>query len=162
KALAELMSMLSRAGQTAELEQGIQAAIALLEALPPGRELALAYRVRANLYLINRDCAEALVWAEKALNLAERFRDNEALAAVYTPSGTPWLFRYSERGCESLHHGLTSARHAGLDVWVATMYANLGSGSGELYQFHRAECYLTEGIADATERDIDFQRLYML
>jgi DNA-binding CsgD family transcriptional regulator len=162
KNLAELMAMLSRAGQTAELEQGIHAAIDMLEDLPPGRELALAYRVRANLYLVNRDYAEALVWAEKALNLAERFRDTEALAAVYTTIGTARLFLDYERGCEYLNHALTFARDAGLDVWVATMYANLGSGSGELYQFHRAERYLAEGIAYTTERDMDFQRLYML
>ena len=43
------MGMLIRAGQTAEVEQGSQRAIAMLEALPPGRELALAYRVRASL-----------------------------------------------------------------------------------------------------------------
>jgi DNA-binding CsgD family transcriptional regulator len=160
--LAGLMAMLIPAGQTAEVERGSQAAIAMLEAQPPGRELALAYRVRASLHLANRDCAEALVWAEKARTLAERCADIDLLAAVYVTVGTAWLFLDYERGCEHLHRGLTFARDAGLERWVANMYANLGSGSGELYQFRRAERFLAEGIAHATEHDLDNFRLYML
>ena len=160
--LAGLMWMLIHAGQTAEVEQGSQRAIAMLEALPPGRELALAYRVRASLHLANRDCAEALLWAEKARTLAERCADINLLAAVYVTIGTAWLFLDYERGCEHLHRGLDFARDAGLEFWVANMYGNLGSGSGELYQFHRAERFLAEGIAYATEHDLDSFRLYML
>jgi len=160
--LAELMSMLIRVGQTAEVERGSQTAIALLETLPPGRELALAYRVRSSLCLANRDCAEALVWAEKARTLAEQCRDTDVLAAVYTTIGTAWLFLDYECGCEHLHRGLAFARDAGLELWVANMYANLGACSGELYQFRRAERYLAEGTAYATEHDIDILRLYML
>ena len=160
--LAGLMSMLIPAGQTAEVERGSQTAIAMLEALPPGRELALAYRVRASLHLANRDCAEALVWAEKARTLAERCADINLLAAVYVTIGTAWLFLDYERGCEHLHRGLDFARDAGLEFWVANMYSNLGSGSGELYQFRRAERFLAEGIAHATEHDLDNFRLYML
>lgn len=162
ESLVWLMSMLIRAGQTAEVEQGIAALIPRLEALPPGRELALAYRMQAWLYLIHRDCAETLVWAEKALTLAERFRDNEILAALYTTIGTAWLFLDYERGCEYLHRGMAFARDLGLEVWVTNMYANLGAGSGELYQFHHAERYLAAGIAYATECDLDDSRLYML
>jgi DNA-binding CsgD family transcriptional regulator/tetratricopeptide (TPR) repeat protein len=160
--LAELMAMLIQAGQTAEVEGGSRTAIAMLEALPLGRELALAYRVRASLHLANRDCAEALVWAEKARTLAERFADVDLLAALYVTIGTAWLFLDYERGCEHLRRGLDFARDAGLERWVVNMYGNLGSGSGELYQFLRAERFLAEGIAHATEHDIDSFRLYML
>jgi DNA-binding CsgD family transcriptional regulator len=160
--LARLMAMLLRAGQTAEVERGTQTAIAMLEALPTSRELALAYRVRASLHLANRDCAEALVWAEKARTLAERFADINLLAAVYVTIGTAWLFLDYARGCEHLHRGLDFARDAGLGSWVANMYSNLGSGSGELYQFLRAERVLAEGIAHATEHDLDSFRVYML
>jgi DNA-binding CsgD family transcriptional regulator len=162
KNLAELMSMLIHAGQTAEVEQGSQAAVAMLEALPPGRELALAYRARASLCLANRDCTEALVWAEKARMLAERCADINLLAAMHVTIGTAWLFLDYERGCEHLHRGLDFARDAGLEYWVANMYSNLGSGSGELYQFHRAERFLADGIAYATEHDLDTFHLYML
>lgn len=55
-----------------------------------------------------------------------------------------------------------SIRDAGLEFWLANMYSNLGSGSGELYQFHRAERFLADGIAYATEHDLDTFRLYML
>ena len=111
----------------------------MLEALPPGRELALAYRVRASLHLANRDCAEALLWAEKARMLAERCADSNLLAAVYVTIGTAWLFLDYERGCDLCIAGSILPATLDLEFWVANMYGNLGSGSGELYQFHRAE-----------------------
>jgi DNA-binding CsgD family transcriptional regulator len=160
--LAYLMSMLNRIGQNAEAEQVCRASIELLEALPPGRELALAYRMQAAILLVNRDCDEALVWAEKALNLAERFKDLEVLAAVHVTIGTAWLFLDYERGCAYLEQSLAVARDAGLCARVTHMYTNLGSASGELYQFHRASHYLTTGIEYASERDLDSSRHYMV
>ena len=154
ESLVRLMTMLIRAGQTVEVEQGISALIARLEALPPGRELALAYRMQAWVYLLHRDCTQALVRAEKALTLAVRFQDNDILAALYTTIGTAWLFLDYERGCEYLHRSIAFARDAGLEMWVNIMYSNLGSCSGELYQFHRAERYLAASIAYATECDL--------
>ena len=162
EALAKLTSMLIRAGQTAEVERVSQTAIDLLEALPPGRELALAYRVRASLRLAHRDCAEALVWAERARLIAERYADADVLAALYVTIGTAWLFQDYDRGCEHLRQGLAFARNAGLAFWVANMYANLGSVSGELYQFQHAEPFLADGVVYATEHDLDNLRLYML
>lgn len=160
--LARSVSMLTRSGQKAEAQRTSRAALDILEALPPGRELALAQRVQATLYLVNRDCQEALDRAQKSLDLAERFQDTEVLATARIATGTAWLFLDYERGCEHLERSLAIARDAGLDAWVAYSYTNLGSGSGELYQFQRAERYLAEGIAYAAERDLDRSRLYML
>ena len=160
--LAYLMSMLNRVGQNAEAERVSQASIEILEALPPGPELAMAYRVQAHQCLVNRDYEEALAWADKSLRLAERFQDAEVLAAVHITVGTAWLFLDYERGCDYLEDKLTAARDAGLDARVAHIHSNLGSGSGELFHLRRAERYLTTGIAYALERDLDSHRLYMM
>ena len=72
--------MHSGIGQTAEAEQVNWAAIELLEALPPSRELALAYRTQATLRMFSQDTAQAIAWGEKAIALAERFQDYETLA----------------------------------------------------------------------------------
>jgi predicted ATPase len=78
--LAWLAVMHSAIGQTTEAEQVNWEAITLLDALPPSRELALAYRTQATLRMFSQDTAEAIAWAKKAIALAERFRDAETLA----------------------------------------------------------------------------------
>jgi tetratricopeptide (TPR) repeat protein len=160
--LALSVPMLSRTGQGTEAQRVSRAALDVLHTLPPGRELALAYRVQAKQYLVNRDCQEALVQAQKALDLAERCKDTEVWVTTHIDVGTAWLFLDCERGCEYLERSLAIARDAGLDPQAAYAYTNLGSGCGELYQFQRAERYLEEGITYATERDLDRSRLYML
>ena len=160
--LASLMRMLSIVGQSAEAQQVSQASIEILEALPPGRGLALAYRVRATQSLVERDTDEALAWAEKALSLAEQFQDAEVLAAVHSTIGTCWLFLDYERGCSYLERCLAMAADAGVEGRVAHIYTNLGSGSGELHRFHSAARYLARGISYAAARDLDTHRLYML
>lgn len=160
--LAHLMTPLNRVGQNAEAQQVSRAAIEILEALPPGRELALAYRMQAAVCLVNRDCEEALTWAEKALHLAEQSEDAEVLAAIHVTIGTAQLFLDYARGCEYLENKIAWAQHVGLSAHVAHMYANLCSASGEVYHFKRAEQYAVSGIAHATEHDLDSHRLYTL
>jgi DNA-binding CsgD family transcriptional regulator len=160
--LTHLTSMLIAAGQNAEADRACQAATGLLEQLPAGRELAMAYRVRGTLHLVRRDCREAIVWAEKALDLARRFGDASVEATAHNTIGTALLFVDYERGCEYLEQSLASAKLAGLNARAGTAYSNLGSGSGELYQFARARRYLLQGIAYGHEHDLDYTRTYML
>jgi DNA-binding CsgD family transcriptional regulator len=159
--LAHLMNLYNRTGQNAEAQRVSQASIEILEALPPGRELALAYRTQASMCLVNRDCDQALTWAQKALDLAEHLKDADVLAATHVTIGTAWLFLDYERGCTYLEQSLVSAGDAGLEGRVAHMYTNLGSGSAELHQFHTAARYLEAGITYTAERDFDNYRRYM-
>jgi DNA-binding CsgD family transcriptional regulator len=160
--LAHLAALWIPAGQNGEAEQTGQAAITLLEQLPPGRELALAYRVRATLHLVSRDCQQAITWAEKALALAEQCNDANVQATAHNVIGTAWLFVEYDRGCQYLEERLAHAREAGLEARAATAYSNLASGSGELYRFDQAKRYIAEGIAYTRERDLDYHRLYMV
>lgn len=159
--LAHLMTLLNRVGHNAEAQQVSRAAIDILEALPPGRELALAYRMQAAVCLVNRDCDEALAWAEKALRLAEQFEAAEVLAAIHVTTGTAWLFLDYARGCAYLEEKIDWAQRAGLSARVAHMYSNLTAASGEVYQFQRAGRYAATGIAYTVERDLDSHRLYL-
>jgi DNA-binding CsgD family transcriptional regulator len=158
--LALLMTMYSCSGEIAEAEHVSRAAIETLEALPPSRELALAYRAQAALRMLNRDDAEAIAWGEKAIALAERFDDHETLAGAYNAIGSAQIIHNYRQGRESLERSLAIARDAGLDSHVANAYTNLGSASGEVYQFLCAERDLAEGIAFCIEHDLDAWRLY--
>lgn len=159
--LAHLMTLLNRVGHNAEAQQVSRAAIDILEALPPGRELALAYRMQAAVCLVNRDCEEALAWAEKALRLAEQSEAADVLAAIHVTTGTAWLFLDYARGCAYLQDKIDWAQRAGLSARVAHMYSNLTAASGEVYQFQQAARYAATGIAYTVERDLDSHRLYL-
>ena len=159
--LAWLALLLLAIEQWAEAEQATLAAIHLLEDLPPGRELALAYRTQALLHHNRHEYAEVIAFADKAVVLAEQAGDARILAMAYDTLGSTWLALDHERGQQILERCLTVAREAGLDARIASIYGNLGSTSCEFYRFADAARYLAEGIAFTAERDLDLIRLYM-
>jgi DNA-binding CsgD family transcriptional regulator/tetratricopeptide (TPR) repeat protein len=159
--LALLMGMHFRLGQNDEAEQSSQAAIEILEALPPGRELATAYRMQAALRMFHRDQQEAIRWGEKAVALAERLNDRHIVADSYNAIGSAWIMTDFERGRGYLEHSMEIACEAGLDPLVCNAYANLGSAAGEVYRYLDADHYLAQGLAYAAERDLDGHRNYM-
>ena len=143
-------------GWKAEAEQASQSAIALLEALPPSEELARAYKSQSFLREEDRDCAEAVIWGEKAITLAEHFNDSDTLARAYNYAGCAMLVIDYERGLELMRRSLKIGREANLPFAVAGTLANFGQIFVELYQLADAERYLAEGIAYATEHDDDY------
>lgn len=160
--LAELALSIFGSGSSLEALQACQEAVDVLESLPPGRELALAYRTKALLYAFNHDHAEAITFAEKSAALAERFGDVRVLAMAYDTLGTAWLYLDYPRGGQILERCLETAARAGLSARVATVYGNWGATACDLYQLTDAEKYLTKGIVYSAERDLDLVRLHLL
>jgi DNA-binding CsgD family transcriptional regulator/tetratricopeptide (TPR) repeat protein len=160
--LALLAVTLINTGQPAAARQASQEALDLLLGLPPGPELALAQRTQAHLLMLNRDCAEAVIWGNQAIALAERFNDRETLARAYTTVGAALLTTDYERGRSSLEKSSTVCQEIGWEFGVANVYANLGSISCEVFRLHEAEAYLHEGLDYTSERDLDFLGKYML
>jgi predicted ATPase/DNA-binding CsgD family transcriptional regulator len=160
--LAVLASTLVRAGRNDEAEDASRRAIRVLRALPRGRSLARAYRIQANLRMLNRDRREAVRWSRRAIALAARVGDQETLIAGYNTLGAAMLVYADDRGRVHLERSLALARQAGLHELVAIAFINLGSACGEVYRFADADRYLTAGIQYATERDLDYSQHYML
>lgn len=135
-------------------------AIELLEALPPSVQLAGAYRVEAQLRMLNRDCESAVAWSDKAIALAEQFGHHEILAAAVGTLGTATMFSDYDAGCAHLRRALELALAEGLHDIAANTYSNLGSGSGEVFRLREAQRHLTEAVAFAQRHEIDFYRNY--
>jgi DNA-binding CsgD family transcriptional regulator/tetratricopeptide (TPR) repeat protein len=161
KALSVNAAALVRAGRNAEAEAASRRAIAVLRPLPPGPALAYAYRIQANLRMLNRDRAESVRWSKKAIALAERFGERETVVAAYNAMGAAMLVYGDDRGRVHLERSLALAREASLPEWIAGAFINLGSACGEVYRFADADRYLTEGIRYAADRDLDYARHYM-
>lgn len=149
-------------GWKAEAEQASQSAIAILEALPPGPELARAYMSQCFIRMENRDCAEAVMWGEKAIALAKQFDDLETVARACNYAGMSLLVMDYERGRALMERSLQIGREANLPWAIAGTLANLAQTLGELYQFEEVERYLTEGITYVTEHDDDYHLQEML
>lgn len=153
--LAQLVAMLRAIGQNLEAEQCSRAAIELLETLPAGRELALAYRMQAVLRLANRDNAEAIAWGENAVAVAERCNDQDVAAMAHVAVGAAQMMIDYERGCAYLERRLAVARAANCETHAANVLVYLGSCSVELHMFEQAARYLEQGIAYTADRDLD-------
>jgi DNA-binding CsgD family transcriptional regulator/tetratricopeptide (TPR) repeat protein len=149
------------AGRNAEAEAAAQGALDILEGLPPGPELAMAYSTQAELRMLARDADAAIRWSEKAIELADRLGDRETLAHALNNLGSARLVSGVEGGWQALARSIRIAADADLEDHVARGYTNLGSGNGEVYEFTLADLFLSEGIAYCTERDLDHLRAYM-
>ena len=155
-----LSRMLWYAGQNAEAERAGLAALAVLESLPPGAQLAMAYSNQAQLRMLAHDLDEAVAWGERAIALAEALGERETLAHALNTVGSARPADDERRQAE-LERSLQLALEDGLEEHVARAYTNQGSCAALHYQFARADPYLAAGIAYCTERDLDPWRLYM-
>ena len=154
-ALAQVLAL-----RNAEADAASQRAISVLEALLPGPELARAYRVEAQLRMLNRDCEAAVAWAGKAIALAQQFGEREILAEAVGTLGTAMLFIDYDAGCAHLARALELALADGLHGLAANTHSNLGSGSGEIWRLREAQQHLKAAIAFSQQHEIDFFRHY--
>ncbi|HXF98634.1 MAG TPA: AAA family ATPase [Gaiellaceae bacterium] len=154
--LARLTMPFIGAGRNAEAEEAGRQAIAVLEELPPGRELAVAYAFQAYLRMLSRDNADGVAWGERARSLAEEVGDVDTLAMALNMIGTSHVMAGEiEPGCEYLERSLALALEHGLTPRVASAYGMLASGLGEMYEFDRAERWIREYLRFGGERDLD-------
>jgi len=139
-------------------EVGLQA-VTLLERLPPGRELALAYANMAHLLLNTEDSDGTVTWAQRALELAERLGDVEIRAYALSTLGCI-EFRRGDPG--TLERSLKIAQEAGLEYHVGRAFASLAMTAVDTRLHALATRYIDEGIRYMAGRDLDAWRLRLL
>lgn len=148
-------------GDKAAAESYAAEAVATLEALPPGRELAMAYSNLAQLRMLEDNVSGAVDWGMRALNLAEVLGDDEITIHALNNVGTAQFIHGDEEGRRRLEASLRMALERGFEEHAARAFTNLGSSAVMRRQFARARRYLDDGIAYCTEHDVDSWRLYM-
>ncbi|HET7088950.1 MAG TPA: AAA family ATPase [Anaerolineae bacterium] len=162
QSLANIAWSLNGLGKTAAALEASRQAIEILEAQPPSRELARAYRMQAGLENLCQNYRAGIEWAQKAIALAELFEDQSTVLSAHIAVGAAWLVLDYEHGRQYLERNLRAARHAGQEHLAALIYTNLSCVSSEVYQFQYAERYLMEGMAHAAEHGLEIFHLYML
>ncbi len=125
-ALSTLSRRLGCGARSADAEQAGRQAVFLLEALPPGRELALAYSNLAQVLLNDEKHDETLYWSGRALALAERHGDTAVIVHSLNNIGTIKLLAGQRQGWADLEQSLHLAEQAGLEEHIGRAYLHFG------------------------------------
>jgi DNA-binding CsgD family transcriptional regulator len=149
------------AGDNATAEVHARAAVELLEPLPAGRELAMAYSNMAQLRTLAYNVPQARSWGLRAIELAERLDETEILVHALNNVGTAELGAGDAEGAQKLQRSLTLAVAAGLEEHVARAHTNLACCAVDARDYKAARSQLQAGIAYCREHDLDSWLLYM-
>jgi DNA-binding CsgD family transcriptional regulator/tetratricopeptide (TPR) repeat protein len=150
------------AGRRAEANQYGNDAVAVLELLPPGPELAMAYSNRAQLQMLAHDVVSAIDWAKRTIELAEPWGNNEILSHALNNLGTARLIAGDTAGWVDLDRSLQLALAGSLHEHAARAYTNLASMAISGRQYARASRHLRDGLTYCEDNDLESWRLYML
>jgi DNA-binding CsgD family transcriptional regulator/tetratricopeptide (TPR) repeat protein len=149
-------------GRSAESERYCIDAISVLESLPPSPDLAHAYGDRADLHMEAHENDLAIEFAQRAITLADAWKNNLILSDALSVLGTARLVLGDPSGLADLERGLQLALAGGLQEQVASAYTDLSAMAVSRRQYDQAARYLDAGLTYCDERDLDFLRPYML
>jgi ATP/maltotriose-dependent transcriptional regulator MalT len=135
-----------KAGDRARAVGQVADAIALLESLPPSRDLAMAYSARARLGMTGGSLAETIEFGNRALQLAEAVASPDVQAHALNNMGTALLVAGDRAGIELLQKSLAVSLQHQLQEHAGRAYANLVSSSVSQHLDSLARRYLQEGI----------------
>jgi DNA-binding CsgD family transcriptional regulator len=154
--LRSLSRLLRYVGRTAEAMVAAQEAVSILEPLPEGHELAMAYCNLSHLFMNSEDSDQTHHWGTRALEIAERLGDEEAL--VYARINFETLPDV-ERDLEST---LKLAQEKGLDEHAGRVFVSLTWWSTRSKSYEVADRHFEAGLEYCTERGLDLWRHYLL
>ena len=147
-------------GRTAEAAETGREAVARLEELPAGHELAMAYVNLGHLYAVAEAADEALEWTAKGADLAERLSDREASVYARTNEGAVEML---EAGAPAkLERSLKLALRFDLEENAGRAFLNLVWWPIRHRRYDLVDRYLKEGLAYCTEHGMDLWRTFFL
>jgi DNA-binding CsgD family transcriptional regulator len=160
-ALHELSHHLRCTGHAEEAEEVGMQAVALLEQLSPGRELALAYANVAMLRLNVEDAEGTVAYGQRALALAQTLDAGECEIHVLNTLGTMELLAGVPEGLARLQRSLDLALAAGLEEHVGRVYVNHGWAATRSRSYADFERFFTTGLEYCDERGLLLWQRYV-
>jgi DNA-binding CsgD family transcriptional regulator len=164
--LGESLRWLSRlswwAGRREEAEAAAARAIAALETLPPGHQLAMAYSNQSQLDMLVYRTEAAMVWGSRAIELVRRLGDQETLSHALTNIGTTRLLNGDQGGRVELEQAFEVAVAAGLEDHAGRALVNLASFDIEFRDYRHAREDLDRAVAFTVQHDLAGNAQYML
>ena len=165
EAEARVLSLLSQeyrtVGEKANADECVGAAIGILEGLPRGSALAMAYSWRSLLALNRGWDREALEFGQRALALAREIGDPAAESHALCNIGGALLGTDDRAGYEPLERALALALEDRLEDQAARTYRTLLFYAGLIHDFARARRAFQEGVEYCEERGIFSHSAYI-
>jgi ATP/maltotriose-dependent transcriptional regulator MalT len=165
RAQARLLCLLSQeyrtAGEKARADECVAGAIGLLEALPRGSDLAMAYSWRSLLALHRGFDRDALEFGQRALELARELGDRAAESHALCNIGGALLGCGERSGYAPLERGLALALEGRLEDHAARAYRTLLFYAVLIHDFARAQQAFHEGVEYCEERGIFSHSAYI-
>ena len=137
-------------------------AVAILEQLPAGHELAMAYQMVSELHARAERHDEALFWGERALALAGRLGDDEAYGYALNGIGRVEILGNWTRGRTLLEESLALAQEIGHAELGDRALFNLAQGALRHRDYDAARTYLERGLTIAREQNVEILGPYLL
>ena len=160
-ALRSLSRLLRYVGRRQHAMRVGREAVTVLEVLPAGHGLAMAYCNVSHLYMNVEDTDETLAWARRALAIADELGDVEAQVYACTNIATTAVLAGRDAS-EELARILEVASRSNLDEHVGRAYVALTWWSPRGRGYAAADRYLEPALEYCTERGLDLWRLYVL
>jgi DNA-binding CsgD family transcriptional regulator/tetratricopeptide (TPR) repeat protein len=160
-ALRQLSHFLRCGGWRAESETAARDALAVLETLPVGPDLAMAYATQAFLCMNKGDRKGTFEWGDRAIGLAEPTRSAWALLHALNTVGTMEMTLGLPGGPERLARSLELALSGGFEEEVGRAYLNFTSAAAATRSFDALDSWANPGIEYCTERGLDAWRRYI-
>jgi DNA-binding CsgD family transcriptional regulator/tetratricopeptide (TPR) repeat protein len=135
-------------------ERAARESLDVLQNLPAGPELAMAYAAQAQLGMLLDEAERTMLWGERAIALAREIGCNAALVNALNSVGTHKLGRGDLTGEQLLLEGLQLARDANLEDEVARALNNLSSSWSCRHDYERGRRYIEDCITYCDEHDL--------
>ncbi|HWM59066.1 MAG TPA: BTAD domain-containing putative transcriptional regulator [Pseudonocardia sp.] len=141
-------------GHTDEAWTACRRAVAVLETIPPGRQLAMAYGQLSSRYMLTNQPEQALAWGRRAIELADRVGDvATAVDGLINVSGARFDLGPDWDGAE-LEQAHATAVAAGLPDQATRSLVNLGSMTLQRGEHGRAAPQLDRALEVALDHDL--------
>ena len=154
--------LLRYVGRVPEAFQVTYDAVAILEPLPPGRELALAYCNLSHLFVNAEDVENAVLWGRRALDLAQRTGDIEAEVYALINLDIADLLGGTTDIAARLERTLQLAQDHGLDEHAGRVFVALCWWTPRSKAYAVSDTYFEAGVEYCTERGLELWRHYLL
>ena len=161
-ALRRLSRMLAYANRHDEALTLSVAAVELLEQLPVGPELAMAYSRVAESQFVYHDLDDAVRCGTRALELATRLDDAEGIVSALENIGAAEFQRGNDDGRKKLEQALALAEKNGLREYAGRAFILLVRCCTRLRRPTAAREYIDAGLEYCLERGLETWRLYLL
>jgi DNA-binding CsgD family transcriptional regulator/tetratricopeptide (TPR) repeat protein len=157
-ALRSLSRLLRYVGRPDEAMRVGRQAVTVLQALPPGRELALAYANLSHLHLHLEDVDETTAWATRALELG----DPEAQVYALTNIGHVEILAGRPAGKAKIERARELALAEGFDEHAGRTFVAQAWWSPRGRTYELVDAVIEPGLEFNTERGLDLWRHFLL